>query len=186
MDKETIKEVFEKIREISCMLGDNSNMEWILQSIEHILLYTESPIERKFLFALITEIIDKNVGTDLFENPILIWTNQIEDLFPAEYWEAGTIAMLFINPIIGNYRPDIVLSTAKNKIIFEIDGFQYHNTKKQLTSDKKRERELGKLGYKIYRFSGTELHQNEKKVAEEALEIIYREFNLKEKNENSQ
>lgn len=184
MDKETIKEVFAQIRGISWALDNDSsaNIEWILQGIEHTLVYTESPMEKKFMLAMLGEIIEKkDFENHLWNNPIVIWTNEILDLYPEDYAGKDKSIVIFINPNIEKYRPDILITNAKKKIIFEIDGFEFHNTKAQLVKDKKRERELNKMDCKVYRFSGTEIHQDERKVAREALEIIYKEFNLKSK-----
>jgi very-short-patch-repair endonuclease len=59
-------------------------------------------------------------------------------------------------------------------LIVECDGHEFHEkTKKQVEYDKQRERSLIKLGYKIVRFSGSEIYKDHIKCAKEALNILF-------------
>lgn len=71
-------------------------------------------------------------------------------------------------------RADFVILRAKDKKIFiiECDSFQYHGNKEGFIKDKKREREIVKLGYPILRFSGSEIVKNSIKVAREIFDFI--------------
>jgi len=46
------------------------------------------------------------------------------------------------------------------KWVIECDGFKYHSDKKTFTKDRKRDRKLQNLGYKVLRFSGTEIYHH--------------------------
>lgn len=70
--------------------------------------------------------------------------------------------------VIGQYRVDFLYD---NEYIIEIDGHEYHKTKEQRGHDYKRERYLLKRGYKIIRFTGTEVFTHPEKCVEELLEI---------------
>lgn len=59
------------------------------------------------------------------------------------------------------------------KLAIEIDGHEYHKTKKQRTHDAKRARELTALGWDVIRFTGSEVYQNPIKCALQAKKIIY-------------
>lgn len=180
----TIFSLFKEEEDKSSLIQEinHLDLEYIFQSLESIFTYCESPLEQKFLLALLREYTKNciNTGKELFGGNITIWDNEIVDIktfYPPNYEIENSNIFLFINPTIGKYRPDIVFSNLEGKkIIFELDSYQYHNTKNKLTEDKIRERNLHKDGYKIYRFSGTEIYKNPTKVAQEALEIIKQEY----------
>ena len=59
---------------------------------------------------------------------------------------------------------DSVLRTLPAKLPFwgiELDGHEFHEkTKDQVVKDKQREREIVSSGYKVFRFSGSEVYRN--------------------------
>ena len=73
-------------------------------------------------------------------------------------WEAMRI---YPQKTIGKYRVDFLVDFEFNrheKIIVECDGHAFHEkTKEQAQHDKKRDRELQALGYRVYRFTGSEI-----------------------------
>lgn len=55
----------------------------------------------------------------------------------------------------------------------ECDGHEFHEkTKEQARSDRSRERDLMKLGYKVIRFTGSEIYQDAFGCAREVIKII--------------
>lgn len=64
----------------------------------------------------------------------------------------------------------------KLQMIVECDGYQYHSDKSQFIADRKRDRNLKRAGYDVYRFAGAELYVDMKKVADEvfATALMYR------------
>lgn len=66
---------------------------------------------------------------------------------------------------IGPYRVDFLLEMkSKNErtlsLIIECDGHDYHErTKEQASKDKERDRELKKLGYDVFRYTGRDIHK---------------------------
>lgn len=60
----------------------------------------------------------------------------------------------------------------QNRIIIEIDGWKWHNTKKSFISDRKRERELESLGYKLIRFAGVEVYNDPDHCVEQTYNFI--------------
>ena len=80
---------------------------------------------------------------------------------------------------IGNYRVDFIVSTTicnpysyKEKvlsnIIIECDGHDFHEkTKEQAKYDKKRDRYLTNLGYKVLHFTGSEIYNDFSSIAQE-------------------
>lgn len=69
---------------------------------------------------------------------------------------------------IAQYRVDFVIG---DNTVIECDGHDFHSTKPQREKDNHRDRVLTKLGYRIARFTGSEIHRNAKKCALEAIEI---------------
>ena len=57
-----------------------------------------------------------------------------------------------------NYRVDFALP--EDKIGIELDGHEFHSTKEQRTHDAQRDRALQLAGWKIIRFTGTEVYQD--------------------------
>jgi len=64
----------------------------------------------------------------------------------------------WIQAPIGNYRVDF--ACVPEKIAIEVDGHEYHSTKEQRTYDAQRSRALQMLGWKVIRFTGTEIYSN--------------------------
>lgn len=92
---------------------------------------------------------------------------------------------LFCQHKIGNYRVDFAFlvyeksfelssKTEPNlKWVIECDGHDFHEkTKEQATSDKKRDRYLTANGWKILRFSGSEIYKDAYGVAVEILKMV--------------
>lgn len=71
---------------------------------------------------------------------------------------------------VGHFRVDFAVPN--KKIAIELDGHDFHKTKEQRTYDAQRDRYLVKEGWKIIRFTGTEIHSDVMKCIREAEEII--------------
>ena len=50
--------------------------------------------------------------------------------------------------------------TLKKPIVIELDGFEYHNKKKQINYDYERENTLKLQGYDVVRFTGSQVYKN--------------------------
>lgn len=84
-----------------------------------------------------------------------------------------------------NYRADIVISFAnvEKRVIhlyaIECDGHEFHEkTKEQVKRDRSRERYMMKEGYKVIRFSGSEIVEGASECACEVWNIIKRDFKM--------
>lgn len=71
---------------------------------------------------------------------------------------------------IGRYRVDFALPD--KHVIIELDGHEYHKTKKQRTADARRERNLQELGWRVIRFTGTEIYQDAQDCVEQVKRLI--------------
>jgi len=70
----------------------------------------------------------------------------------------------------GPYRID--LAVPEKKIAIELNGHEFHKSRRQRTDDAKRERYLQRQGWKVIRFTGTEVHADVMGCIEEAKQII--------------
>ncbi|HSB90515.1 MAG TPA: DUF559 domain-containing protein, partial [Anaerolineales bacterium] len=68
------------------------------------------------------------------------------------------------------YRVDFLIPD--QNVVIELYGYKYHNTKEKLTSDAERERELQRRGYRIIRFTGSEITKDVDRCVEEVLSIV--------------
>lgn len=187
--------------------GKNKDVERVMENIWKLRFenaitlvdkYSESPIETQVGYALVCgfymvsptlcSVLDdyllyclNNGDTSAFPNKK---DNECLKEFLGVYFDTQVwlIPNAWINKKI---RCDFALCKAKefrrtkeNTIIIECDSFQYHGNREGFIKDKKRERELIKLGYnKILRFSGHEICRDPKEVALEimkyAADIFY-------------
>src|SRR5690349_12325411 len=89
-----------------------------------------------------------------------------------EFWAAAKplIPELEREVWIGKYRVDFLIR--KKKVIIELYGYLWHNSRQKITRDKARERELIRMGYKVYPFTGTDIKKNPEKCVQEVLSLI--------------
>lgn len=79
---------------------------------------------------------------------------------------------------IGQYFADFVLTvihqgTPGLRMVVECDGHDFHErTKEQAAHDKARDRFMTAQGYVVYRFTGSEIHNNAMKCADEVRQFI--------------
>lgn len=88
-----------------------------------------------------------------------------------------TIQASFPRIIIEDHsiRTDLLIwipSDIQNRIIVECDGFAYHNTKESFKKDRIRDRQLQLNGYKVIRFSGSEINKDPIKVSNELFDLL--------------
>lgn len=78
---------------------------------------------------------------------------------------------------IGNYRVDFFVTYSKGLdgwggFAVEIDGHEFHEkTKQQAARDKARDRYIQELGYRVFRYTGSEVYRNPFVVAEQVIEV---------------
>lgn len=80
---------------------------------------------------------------------------------------------------IGKYRADFLfclkdVNGAWQRLVVEIDGHDYHErTKQQAAHDKARDRYMTGEKYQVMRFTGSEVHTNPMKCAEEVANRVH-------------
>lgn len=73
---------------------------------------------------------------------------------------------------IGRYFADFALPD--QKISIELDGFETHHSTTDITNDRKRQREIEALGWRVIRFGGQEVHQDAGECVRQAAELTGR------------
>lgn len=82
---------------------------------------------------------------------------------------------------IENYRADFLLTFKSSEpgfekdrqLVVECDGHDFHDkTKQQASRDKERDREMKKLGYDVFRFTGSDIWNDAFSCAKEAIDMV--------------
>jgi very-short-patch-repair endonuclease len=138
------------------------------EDFTRILLETESPIEAMFLSALFEE--------GAFDDAAFRQGH-------AHKWFGYLLERTEIcaQYRIDNYRCDFALwhnhrNGTMTRILIECDGHEFHDrTKEQAQRDKSRDRHLTAKGWRVLRFTGSEIYRNAEKCAEEVAQILENE-----------
>jgi very-short-patch-repair endonuclease len=74
----------------------------------------------------------------------------------------------------GYATPDWVFKYVEVDLIIECDGHDFHEkTKHQAARDKQRDRLLQSIGYKVFRYTGSEIHRDAISCAEEVIDTLH-------------
>jgi very-short-patch-repair endonuclease len=90
------------------------------------------------------------------------------------YW-----ACVFPQTVVGDYRADFFIGYTQGLntiggIVVECDGHEFHDkTKQQAARDKARDRAIQAEGYRVFRFTGSEIWRNPIACASEVLEYAH-------------
>jgi very-short-patch-repair endonuclease len=137
--------------------------------LDHFLVNKcESEIERRMLI----ELLFADWG---YSNWLAVALDDPEMPYFTEGDETVTLAPQLS---IGSYRADIAVIVKgphgkKLRIAVECDGHDFHEkTKAQAERDKKRDRDMQKLGWMVFRFTGSELFRLGRQRAEEVAAFV--------------
>jgi very-short-patch-repair endonuclease len=107
---------------------------------------------------------------------------KVDDYFRLWLREAHDTHVCGIEPQkpVENFIVDFVFSTINERsgkrhfLAVECDGHDFHErTKEQAKKDRSRDRRLQELGFSVYRFTGSEIHNDPMKCADTVLEWLY-------------
>lgn len=120
---------------------------------------TESPIEAEFLRAFCGAAFDHG--------------------YEVAKASRATSGIIIVSPqkTIDRYRVDFEVKYPffgdLLEIVVECDGHDFHErTKQQASRDKRRDRDLQRLGYQVFRFTGSDIHGDARGCACEVLDAI--------------
>lgn len=103
-------------------------------------------------------------------------------LFSDENRGLGDVLRIEPQAMIGPYRVDFVVrfrfdEKQKIEIVVECDGHDFHErTKEQASSDKARDRTLQRLGYRVFRFTGSDIHADARGCARDVIAAVMEWF----------
>lgn len=97
--------------------------------------------------------------------------NEIEIIFYRTFNRLYPNASVLLRSqvINGNYRFDFVFA---DYFIIEIDGHDFHKSKKQRFYDYKRERDIQSVGYIVIRFTASDVYRNPENCINEMIDIV--------------
>lgn len=129
----------------------------------------ESPIEQLFYSALMAVC-----KVSSFEDHTLVGVS-LPDRWP-EPKECGGHVFCFPQAPIGKYRADYVLFACDGPhptpVVVEIDGHDWHDRdEKQRRYEKRRDRFMQSKGFKVARYTGSEVHADPYAAATDALNL---------------
>lgn len=151
-------------------------MAQYLDHVESLLESCDSPIEQKFLEALVNTAPGHGLPVECSPHHLCAAENKTVTSF-------GLIIFpQFELKLSKNYRADFLLLTADRhrpgvvrKLIIECDGHDFHErTKEQAARDKSRDRDMTAAGYSIMRFTGSEIHKDAAACADQACTFLSR------------
>jgi very-short-patch-repair endonuclease len=70
------------------------------------------------------------------------------------------------------YRVDFAIPALK--AVIECDGMEFHTGKERVESDKKRDEYMKKLGWNIFRFTGSEIYKNPSECVKKIIASFYK------------
>lgn len=135
--------------------------------------HCESPIEELFLAGLFADHDNREFN--------MVFMGHLE---PGLRNVHGETVYVYQQAKVGPYRTDFLILDASCPLevsdprwmVIECDGHDYHErTKEQAARDKKRDRFFASKGYKVLRFTGSEIWADPEAVAEEALGQLSRD-----------
>lgn len=140
----------------------------------HYLQWCESPIEELLTAALYaaSKVSDAS-----------LWFMGKRDSLPGEPFEDQT-AYVYQQVPVGPYRVDLLIQDATlpaeigpwRFMVVECDGHDFHEkTKQQARRDKQRDRFLQSRGFKVLRFTGSEIWEDPDKCADEIISELARD-----------
>lgn len=92
----------------------------------------------------------------------------IEKIFwSCGYFELAKYGQITPQVKIGGYRVDFAYLVNGQKIAIELDGYDYHSGKEQMTRDYRRQRQLEADGWRVIRFTGSEVYGDAQKCINE-------------------
>ena len=121
------------------------------------------------------------IGLTPIERIMRIILIDLEDRLAGQFNQV-LMPMLSIKPQykVGKYRVDFLVELFNgkgNEYIIECDGHEFHEkTKEQAKYDKQRERFLVQNGYKVLRFSGSEIYRDFEKITQELFDVFSSEY----------
>lgn len=99
------------------------------------------------------------------------WLANCESPMEQKFFDAARNRLpLVCQHPIGPYFADFAI--LESKVAIEIDGHEYHKTKEQRTNDAKRERWIEREGWRVVRFTGSEVFKDVNRCVREVEAVV--------------
>jgi very-short-patch-repair endonuclease len=148
-----------------------SDLEQLFRAqIRHFSARCESPIEELFAAAsLLHREGARHLGVEMYHFGCSFNREK-----RVSNWDSTDV---FIQAQVGAYRADFLFDDLfkgkRTLLIVELDGHEWHErTKQQAARDKKRDRALVSAGYRIMRFTGSEVYANPGECLQEVIDAL--------------
>lgn len=160
--------------------------------LESAVAICESPIEARFLLALICacakhqlaiSIQDDEEGSELYGCEGVHGDMAVEvtpQMQIGEHRVDFALELTFTNPfhqmaaMFGTEKPKYLAEQVSEKLVVECDGHKFHEkTPEQAKKDKSRDRDLLSRGYPVIRFTGSEIYRDPLKCAEQVVHDLF-------------
>lgn len=155
------------------------------QPLDALLERCESPIERMLAIALVNMEMPFFFGIALSQrpDPWLPLNDYTEERLRA--WvsmnDTDEGAVLYPQQPVLDYRVDFLLvvklSASEDlvRVVIECDGHNFHErTKEQAARDRQRDRAMTAAGYRVFRFTGSEIYRDPFKCASEVQDFLWK------------
>jgi very-short-patch-repair endonuclease len=118
-----------------------------------------------------SDVIDKGVESLKLEHPFCM-LKSCESHIEVAFFAFALLKIKNLRPQVwvDQYRVDFAVP--EKKVAIELDGHEWHNTREQRTYDAKRDRYLLLHGWRIIRFTGSEIHKDVMECVREAKDLI--------------
>ncbi len=101
---------------------------------------------------------------------ILLEESPIEEIFRQTWSQAHPHMLLQPQYPIGPYRVDF--AHLASQVVIELDGFVAHSSTLQIEDDCRRQREIMRRGWQVFRFGGREVHHDPQRCVQETYAFI--------------
>ena len=108
------------------------------------------------------------------QQQFLLQESAIEEQFRLAWSQAYPLIPLIPQYQIGRYRVDF--AHIPSQIAIELDGFVAHSSTYQIENDCRRQREIMKQGWHVFRFGGREIHHDAGRCVQETYAFIQQEL----------
>lgn len=156
------------------LLADESSCVDMIHSY-NIIDPSKSPIEQIFTICYYRYICDawfRPIG--FIKEPIqVVLFENLKSQENIRFGDVCYIADFTFDLSVKNKNGDFIYPKCKDiKYVIELDGYEYHSSKKQVNSDYTREQDLQELGFRVVRFTGSQIYNEPYTCIEKLVKII--------------
>jgi len=155
-------------------LHGSNGLDWaaseLSSSASDALKRCQSPIEQLFLATLAMQTPERG---DLFHRIKICREDADTEVMAWVDRQQEPVFFLHQQMKVAKFRLDFALIHGTRRVAVECDGHDFHEkTKEQAARDKKRDRELTADGWRVLRFTGSEIHRDADRCAGEVVSLL--------------